>query len=900
MAHPWFLKPIVALKCIPFQGRRAPAFRFRSGVLLCFFALVSPGCAIEPDPDLSFEQHVRPIFKAMCFQCHGEETTKRGDLDLRLVRLMVHGGKSGPAVAPGDSARSLLWQKIGSDEMPDGSRKLTPDQKGIIRRWIDQGARTAAAEPDNVEDARFSSLELDHWAFQPVVRPEIPRVEGYTVSTPVDAFIARRLASKGLPFSPAADRFTLLRRVAFDLTGLPPTPDEIDAFVSDPAPDAYAKVVERLLASPQFGVRWGRHWLDVAGYAESDGGDAQSDPKRPVAWRYRDYVINAFNTNKGVDDFLKEQLAGDEIVPLAPPDPGDERQKERLTATAFLRLAPDLTQSSDSLETRNLAAADSVRVMGTAILGLTVGCAQCHDHKYDPITSEDYYRFRAIFDPLFPLKDWRRPADRWVDFTPPAVRAQAEQIEAKARAVEEEINARKLVVAKEILAKKLADVPAELRDEVEAANNTGEKERTERQRRLLEDYPMVKSAQFISGFLVEYDNPAYRKFEKELETAAAIRATKPALQRVMVADERPGVVPISAVMFRGDPQAPGETVLPAELGILDRRNPRTPLPDNDASRPTTGRRLAYASVLTRGDHPLTARVFVNRLWLHHFGRGLVATPNDFGLNGDRPSHPELLDWLADDFVRHGWDQKRLHRMLLLSTVYQQQSRRNPALDAIDPQNELLGRMNLRRMEAETVRDSLLAVSRNLNASLSGPSVPVTVNGEGKAVIGEMKLRDGLPAGVETRNADGLRRSVYVEVKRSLPLNALATFDQPVMNPNCDVRRHSTVPTQALWFLNDESMVQEADALARFLIHRHGDRAEPAVRDLFMRLFAVLPSPEEMRTLSEFLEIQTEQFARNPDAQLKAVMETEKNAPRSRAFSLLCQSLMASNRFLYVD
>ncbi len=874
---------------------------------LCCLAAAGLGGVVraETEPNSArFEEHIRPLFKAMCFHCHGEEKEKKGDLDLRLVRLMKAGGKSGSALTPGDAKGSLLWRKITSDKMPEGPKKLTPSQKALVFRWIEQGALTTDPEPADVADARFSSVELKHWAFQPVTRPEVPKVEGYTLSTPLDAFIARRLADQALPFSPPADRPTLIRRVVFDLTGLPPTPEAVRAFNEDSAPNAYERLVDRTLASPQFGVRWGRHWLDIAGFAESEGG-VESDPKRPNAWRYRDYVIDSFNANKPADAFLREQLAGDEIDPPSPPDSGNARQIELLTASGFLRMAPDPTQANDTLDNRNAAAADSIKALSTALLGLTVGCAQCHDHKYDPISINDYYSFRAIFDPLFPLRgnDWRRPSERLIDFTPADVRAKAERIEAEAKVVEDAINARKLELGKEILAKKLADVPAEQRDEVRLANETAEKDRNERQRKLLEDYPMVKPPQFIAGFLVEYDNAAHRKFEKELEKVAAIRATKPTKRQLMVADEKPGIAPISNVLFRGDPASPGEPVSPSELAVLRRDPPLPTLPSKDPNRPTTGRRLAYAQHLTSGDHPLTARAFVNRLWLHHFGRGLVATPNDFGLNGDRPSHPDLLDWLADEFVRYGWDQKHLHRLILLSTTYRQQSRRTPRLDELDPQNELVGRMSLRRMEAEAIRDSVLAVSGKLNPALGGPSIPVTVNGEGKAVLGEQKFRDGLVTGVEDASqANAFRRSVYVEVQRSLPLNMLVTFDQPEMNPNCDLRRHSTVPTQSLWFLNDEFLVQAADDLAQFIMDTSADDPEFQVRSLYRRLFATVPSPEEVITLADFLFQQSDYYRKNPDPEFdKRVVPARKTrTPETRALSALCQTLLASNRFLYVD
>lgn len=840
----------------------------------------------EAEVQVTFEQHVRPIFKAMCFHCHGEEDEKEGGLDLRLVRLMKSGGDSGTAIVPHDSSSSLLWQRIESDEMPDGPKKLTPEQKAVVRSWIDAGAQTARAEPENVEDARFSVEELEHWAFQAVEKPTIPLPEHFELSTPIDGFVARRLEEKGLPFSPRADRQTLIRRVTFDLTGLPPTSEEVEAFVNNESPEAYSRLVDRLLNSPQFGVRWGRHWLDVAGYAESDGGNAAGDTKRPHAWRYRDYVIKSFNRNKGIDTFIREQLAGDEMVE-GDLDATNERQLELLTATSFLRMAPDQTERRDTLADRNMAAANTMEVVGSTLLGLTVHCAQCHDHKYDPIGIDDYYRFRAVFDPLFPLKDWQKPSSRLVNMTTAQVNAERERIEAKAKAVEDEINGRRHTHAAKIFENTLLTVPEDLRETARTAVETPADKRSAEQKELLENYPMVKPASFIAGFLVEYDPPIYRKFEAEMAKAKKIRATKPPLRMVMAAGERPGVVPTSAVFFRGNPEVPRDEVTPGELVVLTRSGREVRLPTNDPTRSTTGRRSAYAKQLTDNTHPLTGRVFVNRVWLHHIGRGLVQTPGDFGLLGATPSHPELLDWLADDFVRHGWNQKRLHRMIVLSTTYKQQSRRSPKTESLDPENSLLGRMNLRRLEAEAIRDAILSVTDKLDHRIGGPSAPVEKGADGKTIIGG-------PA------SNSWRRSAFIEVQRKSPLNMLATFDQPTMDPNCDLRQSSTVATQSLWFLNDELIVGRANDLAKLLFSEEKDNAQKRIERLFLRLFATGPTQNESQTIMDFLTQQEERFRADPDEEWQKAIKTSPRAPAQRALASLCQTLLASNRFLYVD
>lgn len=848
--------------------------------------------------DLTFEKHVRPIFKAMCFQCHGEEEKKKAELDVRLVRLMRSGGKSGPVIVPGDPDSSLLWQLVESDEMPDASKKLSNEQKKIIHQWILQGAHASGPEPENVEEARFSIVELEHWAFQPVKRPQVPHPDGYELATPIDGFIAARLNEHDLPFSPLADRRTLIRRASIDLTGLLPTPEEVEAYVSDTSPQAWSSLIDRLLASPEFGVRWGRHWLDAAGFAESDGG-ASGDPKRPHAWRYRDYVINSFNRNKPVDIFIREQLAGDEMIE-SEIDAYNPRHRELLTATGFMRMAPDPTQSSNSLADRNMATAEAIQVIGSSLMGLTVGCAQCHDHKYDPIGTDDYYRFRAIFDPVFPLQDWQQPNARLVDVTTEEVIGEAERIEAQAKVMDEELNAKKKELAEKIQQLKLSDVPEEVRDETRQAVLAPDKDRTDRQKELLDLYPMVKPVGFISGFLVEYDNKAYREFEKEREKITELRATKPAKHMIMATVERPNVVPKSAIFFRGNPQSPGESVVPAELAVLARGKKDIHLPANDERRETTGRRTAYARHLTDGRHPLTARVFVNRIWQHHFGRGIVATPGDFGIAGETPSHPELLEWLADDFIRNGWDQKRLHRMIMRTTAYRQRAQRTSRLDEIDPENALLGRASLRRLEAEAIRDAILSVTGNLNPEAGGPSVPVTVNGEGKAVIGIQRIRDGLAVGVKGQNAAAFRRSVFIEVRRSLPLNMLGTFDQPVMKPNCDLRRSTTVATQALWFLNDEQIVQLTEDLAGNLFDEFIDAPSDQISQLFALFFAAVPTSDEMRSCMDFFNQQTEFFRNDPDKEWQSKMKESPKAAEQRALASLSQVLLASNRFLYVD
>ncbi len=849
----------------------------------------------------TFEKDVRPIFKANCFHCHGEEAEPKGHLDLRLLRLMTVGGESGPAIVPGKPSESLLWNRIESDEMPEGPKKLTAAQKSTIRAWIEQGATTVRAEPLDVAQAKYSEEELQHWAWQPVRTPVVPQINS-DVWNPIDAFVLAKLKEQMIDtLSPEADKRTLIRRLTFDLHGLPPTPEEVTDFLNDQSAEAYDRVVARLLESPRYGERWARHWLDVAGYAETDGNMAGLDHSRPYAWKYRDYVIQSFNSDKPYDRFLREQLAGDEMVPESV-DPTDLQTVALLTATGFLRMAPDVTESSDGINDRNQAVADAIKVVTSAAVGLTVGCAQCHDHRYDPISHSDYYRLRAIFDPAFDLHAWKKPSSRLFDATTPDVRKISDDIEVEAKAKEADILARKTELSRSILEKELAKVPDAERETIAATNAISEDDRTKEQSELLTKYPNVKSISFIVGFLEEYDGPAFRKFEEEKKAIEKLRETKPLPGMIMVPSEPVDHVPESHLFFRGDPEQPKDVVSPAELFVLTQHSPGRTIPADDPSRPSTGRRLRYAEILTDGHHPLTARVIVNRVWLHHFGKGLVNTPGDFGLNGDRPTHPELLDWLASQFMAEGWSFKKLHKSIVTSSAYRQRSIRTAELDQVDPDNRLLGRMNARRLEAEEVRDSLLAVSGVLNPEMYGPSVSVTEDTLGRGVIGKRELSSfGKPYGdlEKVQQGQECRRSIYIMAHRSMPLSMLETFDLPVMAPNCDLRKSSTVPPQSLMFLNDQTVLKHAENLTERL-WKDAETAEGRIRRLFALLYSEDPTDDELAISKQFLATQAEYFRIHGDENWLETVKKWSHAPDMRAMEALCQTLLSANRFLYLD
>ncbi len=847
--------------------------------------------------DVTFEADVRPILKANCFLCHGEEGKPKGGLDLRLRRFLVRGGDSGPAIVPGNPDGSLLYQRVRDGDMPPGKRKkLTPAEVAVLGRWIAGGARVRRPEPEAVGPGPLlTAEERAFWSFQPIRRPAVPAFTAADrVRTPIDAFLLARLRAKGLGFAPDADRRTLLRRASLDLTGLPPAPEEMRRFLDDTSEDAYEKALDRLLASPAYGERWGRHWLDVAGYADSEGYAAE-DAVRPHAYKYRDYVIRSFNADKPFDQFILEQLAGDELVrPPYPGRPPDEIDK--LIATGFLRMAPDGTGSGgvDQTLARNQVLADTIRILSSSLLGLTVGCAQCHDHKYDPIPQTDYYRLRAVLEPAYDPKNWRPPQARRVSLYTEADRKRAQEIEAAAARIDAEHARKRDEYIARTFEAELKKLPEKVREPIRLARQTPAGKRTPQQKQLLKDYPSVN---VTAGSLYLYDHKAAEDLKKIAARAVAVRATKPVEDFVRALTESPGQVPVTYLFHRGEPSQPKQAVLPGGLAVLDDREPLRLAPQarsaSDGSA-TSGRRLAYGRWLTSGRHPLTARVLVNRVWMHHFGKGIVGTPGDFGFLGERPTHPELLDWLADEFMAGGWRLKRIHKLLMTSTAYRQSGVRDPRQDTVDPDNRLLARRSVRRLEAEVLRDAMLAVSGKLNGRMFGTPVPVMEDEVGQFVVGiENKNGENRPGPVLPLFGEEFRRSLYVQARRSRPLAVLDTFDAPAMAPNCEARASSTVAPQALLLMNNAFVLEQARFFA--------ERVSRAAADLQGRIGLAWelalgrpPDAEQMRGAVAFLSRQAENFRKRPPANGAAV------DPQREALVDLCHALLSANEFLYVD
>ena len=775
----------------------------------------------------SFETDIRPILKSHCFRCHGEGDEKpKGGLDLRLRRLIAAARTDdGPVLVPGQPDHSRLVENVRSGKMPKGDKKLSAAEVALVEAWVAAGAPTLRAEPDQPAPGELTPEERAFWAFQPVRATAPPAGPD---PNPIDRFLAAEQSRHGLAFAPEADRATLVRRLTLDLTGLPPTAAEIEALAADQAPGAYERLVDRLLASPAYGERWGRHWLDAAGYADSNG-YTEADSVRPHAWRYRDYVVGSINADKPWDRFLQEQLAGDELVSAAHGKTAmivnDAAAREALVATGFLRMVPDGTADGppDQNLARNEVMSATLKVVGSSLLGLTVACAQCHDHRYDPILHADYTRLRAVFEPAYDWKAWRAPGERQYSLYTAEQRAEAERVEAAAKGVDAEADKLQKELLDQAFEKELAKLPAGIRETTRVARNTPPDQRNEQQKQLFKKYPSADTR-----FALDlYDPEGNKRVLAKRAEATRIRGTRPAEEFVMALTEVPGQVPETRRFNRGDHDQPREAVAPGELSVL--APPGTTnlfqLAAAPTNLPTTGRRLAYARWLTGGRHPLVGRVLANRFWMLHFGRGLVNTPGDFGRLGERPTHPALLDWLAEDFTAHGWQLKRFHRLLLTSRAYRQSSV-NEASTAADPDNRWLARFRLRRLDAEAVRDGWLAVSGDLNPAAGGPAVPVALEPAGRVVAGAQK-RDGNgdPTGVDTVGADAYRRSVYVQVRRRWPLTVLETFDGASPSPNCEMRASTTVAPQSLLLMNDDFATGEARALAvRMQRERPGDVA----------------------------------------------------------------------------
>jgi hypothetical protein len=687
--------------------------------------------------------------------------------------------------------------------------------------WVTAVPSVARGKAPTPQEAR------SFWSFQPVKRPDVPPVKQKDwVRNPIDAFIVAKLEEKGFTPAPPATRVQLIRRACYDLTGLPPAPAEVDAFLADNSPDAYEKVVDRLLASPHYGEKWGRHWLDLVRFAETNS--YERDGAKPNAWRYRDYVIKSFNDDKPYDRFVREQLAGDEMPEKATSDP--------VVATGYYRLGIWDDEPTDPIQSRYDGLDDIVATTGQVFLGLTVDCARCHDHKIDPIPQRDYYRLLAFFHNINHFRNGGPTDEAPVSGEGRGREALEQQIaelaqqrkQLMAQVEEAELNFKQLLEGepgREPV--KLAELPDLLRKEGKRV--LGEerfKQYVELKRRLRQSH-----------------------FPRDVATALAVTEAGP-------------TAPETFVLLRGNATSKGEKVEPGFPAVLSGTEPVIPLPAAGAK--SSGRRTVLANWIASPDNPLTARVMANRLFQYHFGRGIVRSPNNFGIQGDAPTHPQLLDWLAGEFVARGWSMKAMHRLIMTSSAYRMASSGGDAKAlAADPRNDLLWRFDLRRLNAEEMRDSILALNGTLNTRVYGPSVYPPIPKEvlaGQSVPGK---------GWETSGPeDSARRSVYVHVKRSLRLPILQSFDAAEPDVTCPVRFVTIQPTQALGTLNSEFLNQEAQKLAVRLKREAGDDVRKQVA-LGLRLVTCrAPTDGEINRGVELIDAMRSKDGATPDVALK--------------------------------
>lgn len=830
-----------------------------------------------------------------CLLCHGRRR-QEGGLDLRTRETALKGGVSGPAIVPGSPDQSLLIRRIVAEEMPPEEhqarlsyRPVTSDELDSMRRWISQGAHWDDETPvavDPATDPKVSDTDREFWAFQSPTRPAVPSVHDRSrVRQPIDRFLLAKLEQNDLAFAPDAERLALMRRAYFDVTGLPPSPEEVEAYLADSRPDAYERLVDQLLESDRYGEHWGRRWLDAAGYADSEG-QVDFDAVRPHAWRYRDWVIQALNADKPYDEFLMEQIAGDELSNYrAKPRPLDAEDSDRLVATGFLRMGPDGTYSVSQgfVAERMTVVADQLQILTSTVMGLTVACARCHDHKYDPIPTRDYYRMSAIlrssYDPydwlspneadIGPDADWNESNSRLLAGAPKPDVDEASRynapIEEEAAGIAAELAALSAPLRRMLLDEKVPGLPNEV---LVPAGRVLTDEAVER----LADSPADAS---------ELDPAAVSKANALLDSYVKAKQRLRANPLVRALFDMGGEPTPVHILYRGEHRSPGPPVAPGVPSVLSaglEPYELEPLPWS------SGRRLALAKWLVQPNHPLTARVMVNRVWQHYFGRGIVPTAGNFGRTGSPPSHPELLDWLAVEFVERGWSLKSLHRLILTSTAYRQSSRSDEARQQRDLDNVLLSRFPMRRLDADAIRDSVLKVSQRLDLKPFGPADEIEVMDDGEVVV-----KDTQP---------GQRRSIFVQQRRSKPVTILESFDAPQLKPNCLQRTKSTVASQALQMMNSEMLRANSRYLAGRVIDEVGDDPAAQIERVYLAALSRPPSVDEQAGGTSTLAKMRDAWRRELDE--RTPMEPKRMKADWLALATFSHTVLNSAEFLYID
>ncbi|RLS79774.1 MAG: DUF1553 domain-containing protein [Planctomycetota bacterium] len=798
---------------------------------------VPPQGASAPEPETEtpafnaeqlrqFETHVRPILDEHCLKCHGS-TKQWASLRLDSRDAILKGGDSGPAAVAGEPNESLLIRAVRHDDenlkMPQDD-KLTDAQIEILSSWVKSGLAFPA-----VSAASKRHRDPNHWAFISPAEVAIPPVQNSAwPQSDLDRFVLARLEAEGLSPAPKADKQALIRRVTFDLTGLPPAPAEISAFLHDERPEAYPELIERLLSSPAYGERWGRHWLDIARYADSNGLD--ENVAHGNAWRYRDYVVRSFNADKPFDQFIREQLAGDQLEASS-----DELRNELLTATGFLSIGPKVLAEVNMPKMRMDIVDEQIDTVGRVFLGMTFGCARCHDHKFDPIDTADYYGLAGIFKSTRTMDTYTKVA-KWHEH--PLKSAEATQMQAD---YEAQVAAKKMAIETTV---KSAD------EALQASLPDGA------------ILPESKESQYP-----EETRTTLTKLREEL---AALEKAPPELPTSMgVTEDEIVDVPIHV---RGNPSRLGDVVPRHVPAVM--KGPEMP----GFSGQHSGRR-ELAEWLVNDHHPLTSRVLVNRVWRWHFGRGLVASADNFGLLGEKPSHPELLDWLAKEFIHRKWSLKEMHRVILLSNTYQQNTHVSSEAATADPDNRLWSRFPVRRLAAEEIRDSLLFVSGQLDATMGGSLLKVKNRGY---------LFDH--TSIDTTDYNSARRSLYLPVIRNNVFEMFQLLDFPDPAVPTGDRATTTVAPQALMMMNSDFVMQAADALAGRVLTTDSTDSE-RVKEIYVTCLGREPSNEE---ISQDLQL------------IKDTLQTFSSDARSdkdrltAAWSVACQVVLASSEFVYLQ
>ncbi|MGI9470064.1 MAG: DUF1553 domain-containing protein [Rubripirellula sp.] len=779
---------------------------------------------------VDFMREVQPILAKRCYACHGPDEAEGGlrFTDQESAYAETESGER--AIVPGDTDASALLERITTEDefeqMPPEGDRLSPEDVDVLRRWISEGAAWDK-----------------HWAFEPMVRSDVPKVDDPVWNqNPIDAFIYAGAREAGLTPNASAERSALVRRAYYDLTGLPPTAEQVKQFVLDSDPQAFEKLVDQLLESPHYGERWGRHWLDLVRYAETNS--FERDGVKPNAWKYRDYVIKSLNDDKPYDQFLKEQLAGDEL---------DEVNVETLTATGYYRLGIWDDEPADPLQARFDEMDDIIMTTGQAMLGLTINCARCHDHKIDPIPQKDYYSMLAM---MADVTRWgsrgNQQANNQIDVSSKELSGRYQKNDELQRRLEKE--------TREIEQSGIVKMSAP----DQRATEGPKRDRTRVLKAKLKDN------------LSEQEWEHYRTLQHELKEAVQAGKDLPAREMVMGLAKCEPKPEQTFVLFRGSPHSPADPVEPSFPEIFQSQTP-----DASAFNPSdrsAGRRRVLAEWIASPDNMLTARVMANRVWQFHFGRGIVRSSNNFGQLGTPPTHPELLDWLAHALIDAEWKLKPLHRLIMSSRTYQMSSLPQQAGMATDPNNDLFWRFNPRRLSAEEVRDTILAVNDSLNRDPYGPSFYPSLSRE--VLAGQSRPGAGWGNSPEEQQN---RRSVYIHVKRSLLTPLLSAFDFPDPDLTCEDRFVTLQPGQALSLLNSDFIHQQAKRLSAAI-----DSAEISDEEVVGRAIQFVLSREA--TKEEVV----------AGVKLIEELQRENSMERERAAELYCLTVMNWNEFLFVD